>query len=288
MKKLTNLKPIAFKGHDDKNNFNLYLYPLISILSYDKIKSNYQNWFNDPDITRFNSHGVFPFSPLDDVDNYLHDKSRIVWGIISMTPDDKPQHISNISLQEIDLINRSAEISCIIGEVDYWSKGIMTWALPHLIRHGFQSLGLNRIYAGTAKVNAGMIKVFQKLGFAIEGEHKESMYLNGRYESIIPFGLLRSAWKKQIKDSMEQKIKEQKECASPMPPPIFHQEDVFKVIDKVIDKIEQIRTENNRSWMDLLRLAVKVDKEKAKVILRDIIAHDKDITAQLEKIVGEE
>lgn len=323
------MKPIVkedFKPYGEVE-FILELYPLVDILNLPtSIDSNYQCWFNNPDITKYNSHGVFPFSPLNNVDNYLRDKSRIVWGIVvqdSSANNKYRQHIGNISLQQINLIDRNAEVSCIIGEVDYWSKGIMTWALKHLIQHSYQSLGLNRIWAGTAKINIGMIKVFQKIGFAIEGEYKESMYLNGRYESVIAFGLLRSTWEGRtepeplnkiikakdldmtaFKDTQQGKIKEgvfnmsQPECTlgGTIPiSPTFHQDNPTKKIiieeppkPTPIDKIEEIRTKNNHSWMDLLRLAIESNPEKAETILKDIVTHDEQVVNELKKMLNKE
>ncbi len=54
--------------------------------------------------------------------------------------------------------------------------------------------------------------------------------------------------------------------------------------DMVIDKIELIRTRNNKLWMDLLRLAVKSNPEKARDILKKITENDKEITPWLSRI----
>ncbi len=272
------MKPIAYDIFKDQD-FSVYLYPLSGILYSDKnIKTNYEHWFNDLDVTQYNSHGVFPFYPLDDIDNYLNSPTRIVWGIVVQKDDDRYQHIGNISLQEIDLLNRTAEVSCIIGEVDYWSKGIMTWALQHLIRHGFQSLGLNRLWAGTAAVNLGMARVFDKLGFAHEGIRKEDMYLSDKFVDVLTFGLLKSMWKvstsnqTQSPKSIAEKIIDEAKIENLTP----------------IDKIECIRANNNRNWMDILRLAYRMNPATTKSVIKEIIAHDKQITTELEKIMNEE
>lgn len=45
-------------------------------------------------------------------------------------------------------------------------------------------------------------------------------------------------------------------------------------MNDIIDKIQEIRTANNRLWMDLLRLAMKVSPDKAKDIMRQIRVND--------------
>ena len=122
------------------NDENYVLTPLYNVIDNKNITSNYQHWFNDKEVTKYNSHGIFPFNPIDGIKDYLKDPSRIVWAICAPDDDSEYLHIGNIALQNINLINRSAEIACVIGEVDYWGKGIMTKALSILIEHGFKKL----------------------------------------------------------------------------------------------------------------------------------------------------
>jgi hypothetical protein len=46
----------------------------------------------------------------------------------------------------------------------------------------------------------------------------------------------------------------------------------------IINKIEIIRSKNNKNWMDLLRLAFKYAPKEAKKILKKINQHDKKIS----------
>ena len=40
---------------------------------------------------------------------------------------------------------------------------------------------------------------------------------------------------------------------------------------KIIDKIEKIRSKNNVNWMDILRLAFKLDPKNASKIMKKLI-----------------
>ncbi len=53
-----------------------------------------------------------------------------------------------------------------------------------------------------------------------------------------------------------------------------------------IDKIQEIRTANNRLWMDLLRLAMKVSPDQAKDIMRRISANDERITGLMRRLAN--
>lgn len=162
--------------------------------------SNYRNWFHDEDVTKYNSHGLFPYTNHE-MENFLlslNTGQKIVYAIyavhVNVNGTEYYNHIGNVSLQSIDMINRSAELAIIIGEKDYWGLGVGEAACKQMLYHGFNKLGLNRIWTGTAKSNIGMRKICTKIGMAHEGTFTEGMWLNGRFEDIYCFGILRNIW----------------------------------------------------------------------------------------------
>ena len=53
---------------------------------------------------------------------------------------------------------------------------------------------------------------------------------------------------------------------------------------KIIDKIEKIRSKNNVNWMNVLRLAFKLNANQAKKIMQKINYDDKKISQLLNKL----
>ena len=53
---------------------------------------------------------------------------------------------------------------------------------------------------------------------------------------------------------------------------------------KLINKIQKIRSKNNKNWMDLLRLSLKLDFKSTSKILKDIVSDDKKISDLAKKI----
>lgn len=51
-----------------------------------------------------------------------------------------------------------------------------------------------------------------------------------------------------------------------------------------INKIEKTRKKNNKNWMDLLRLSLKLDFGSTSKILREICKEDKNISNLAQKI----
>ena len=52
----------------------------------------------------------------------------------------------------------------------------------------------------------------------------------------------------------------------------------------IIKKIENIRSKNNKNWMDLLRLSFKLDPKNSSIILRKITDFDKRISKLTNKL----
>jgi RimJ/RimL family protein N-acetyltransferase len=81
-------------------------------------------------------------------------------------------------------------VAIYIGETSAWGKGVATDAIDLMCQHGFNRLGLHRIWSGTAETNTGMNRVFDKVGFQREGVFRDGMFLNGRFVNIICWSLL--------------------------------------------------------------------------------------------------
>jgi hypothetical protein len=53
---------------------------------------------------------------------------------------------------------------------------------------------------------------------------------------------------------------------------------------KIIDQIQKIRSKNNVNWMDLLRLAVKLDHKTTSGIMAKIYRDDQKVSALAKKL----
>ena len=53
---------------------------------------------------------------------------------------------------------------------------------------------------------------------------------------------------------------------------------------KIIDQIQKIRSKNNVNWMDLLRLAVKLDHKTTSEIMAKIYRDDQKVSALARKL----
>lgn len=158
------------------------------------VNGNYFNWFNDQEVCRYNSHHRFPMTTNDLAEYIKRSSSKINEIVLAVELKENKTHIGNISLQKINYIDRSAEIAFMMGEKQYWGKGYGSKAASLLISHGFEQLGLQRIYFGTSQENVGMQKIGEKLNFKQEGVRRKALYKNGTFWDIYEYGLLREEW----------------------------------------------------------------------------------------------
>lgn len=99
-------------------------------------------------------------------------------------------------LTGIDSLTNKAELYIFVNPFQQ-SKGIGTKATKLLCKYGFDNLGLKKIYLVTDVSNVSAQKVYEKVGFKLEGKlRKEYLTKDGILEDILYFGLLKEEWNK--------------------------------------------------------------------------------------------
>lgn len=87
-----------------------------------------------------------------------------------------------------------AELGYWIG-FPYWGRGYATEAAREIVRHGFEELKLNRIFAGVFAGNETSVRVLEKLGFKYEGTARKQYLKWGVFLDSLNFALLAEEWK---------------------------------------------------------------------------------------------
>lgn len=86
-----------------------------------------------------------------------------------------------------------AELGYWIG-MPYWNNGYATEASQAVIDFGFETLGLNRIYARHLARNPSSGQVMKKIGMREEGTARQDAVMWGEFEDVVSYGLLREDW----------------------------------------------------------------------------------------------
>jgi len=99
--------------------------------------------------------------------------------------------IGNLAFNDIDWRNRSSEFGIMIGDKTYWTQGYGTEAVRLLIKHGFNSLNLNRIFLRVFENNPRAIRAYEKAGFVHEGRERQAEFRDGRYIDVLLMSILK-------------------------------------------------------------------------------------------------
>ena len=91
------------------------------------------------------------------------------------------------------MAHRKAEVGYWIGK-PYWGRGYATEALKAILRFGFETLNLNRIYATHFAENPASGRVMQKAGMTYEGVMRQAIYKDGRFHDQLMYAILREEW----------------------------------------------------------------------------------------------
>lgn len=75
---------------------------------------------------------------------------------------------------------------------EHWRKGLLTEALPAVIRYGFRDMGLHRIHADVEPENKPSCALLTKFGFHLEGTLRDVELKDGKFLSLHQYSLLSS------------------------------------------------------------------------------------------------
>jgi [ribosomal protein S5]-alanine N-acetyltransferase len=177
-----------------KKEFDIFLkgenIDLVVLTSKIIEQTNWYNWFNDEENTKYMQKHYFPNSREKQLkffrDEIEGNNKKIQLGIYHK--EDKIL-IGAISLNNINFQHRKCEISGFIGEKKYQTLKPFLESNKLLIKHAFEQLNMNRIYGGA--LNEDVSDFFVRfLNFKKEGVLIRDVYKNGKYHNLYLIALL--------------------------------------------------------------------------------------------------
>ncbi len=150
-------------------------------LNVEDVTANYVTWMSDPEVCKYleskwQSHTLESIRKY--VDGLSKSPSNYLMGIFNITDN---KHIGNIKLGNIHKVHRYCDLGLLIGEKEFWGKGIATEAITSATKYGFEILNLHKIFATVWEPNVGSYKAFIKAGYVEVGIFKKHIFLDGKY-----------------------------------------------------------------------------------------------------------
>lgn len=156
------------------------------------------SWRNDPEIIDcLGAPYRYINSETDEkwFENYMHNRATQVR--CAVVNDKEDRILGLVSLVGIDSINQSGTFHIMIGDPDNQGKGIGTFAIKEMLKHGFLDLNLRRIELGVLEDNKRAQSLYQKSGFIYEGCKRKAKFKNGKFVNMLIFSILYEEYVKQ-------------------------------------------------------------------------------------------
>jgi ribosomal-protein-serine acetyltransferase len=98
-----------------------------------------------------------------------------------------------IGFKEMDTFNKKLEIGYWLSE-KLQGNGIVRRSCKELVTYAFQVLKMNRVQLKVGIGNSRSSNIAKKLNFTFEGVLREAEFLNGRFQDLEVYSILRNEW----------------------------------------------------------------------------------------------
>jgi len=147
-------------------------------------------WDNDVEISVPLGDEAYRYTTLEknqESIKQLNDSKIHCFSIIDLKNDTM---IGRCMFFDIDQINRQAMFGILIGEKRKWDGGYGQEATKLLLDYGFNLLNLNSIMLGVFSYNKRGIACYEKVGFKIIGNRRESRIVGGKKYDVVLMDIL--------------------------------------------------------------------------------------------------
>lgn len=159
---------------------------LLRPLRFDDIEKT-MDWRNDLQIKNMVLMHPFPVSINIEKNWFERNINKINNELIILGIEliESKELIGYAKLFNINWIHRYCYFGIIIGEKKTRGKGIGEETTYLMMDYSFKTLNLRKILLEVLASNKSAIKLYEKLGFVVEGILKKQVFINNKYDDVI-------------------------------------------------------------------------------------------------------
>lgn len=150
----------------------------------------FTEWMNDFQITDYvgRSSQVFTLEIEKEwLERASKDNKNVLFNIVELNTN---KLIGTIGLENINSVQRAAELGIFIGDSEFRGSGYGTEAIKLLLEYGFKYLNLHSIRLSLVAVNERAHKCYLKCGFKDVGFNRDRFFINGKYFDMLHMDIL--------------------------------------------------------------------------------------------------
>ncbi|MEX1294699.1 MAG: GNAT family protein [Candidatus Limnocylindrales bacterium] len=160
-----------------------------------------RRWYRDPELARLTRYSLRPMSD-EDIDRFFHTRLMSPEQVgYAITVRDSGRLIGSTTFSNLDADNGSTLFHISIGEPDAWGAGYGTEATELMLWLAFERIGLHRVALSVFAFNERAIRSYEKVGFTIEGRHREAIVRDGERHDELTMGILQADWRERQRHS---------------------------------------------------------------------------------------
>ena len=161
----------------------------------------YHNWLRDPEVIRTLNLPDYIRTPVS-VDSIRQYCSRLMDSnnnfFFAMHLTERAEFIGTAKIGSVNEFSGTADLGIMIGRKDLWGHGYATETIELLCDAAFEQLKIRRLTAGSMSNNPGMVRVFKKLGFKIEGIMRQHDRTEDGYVDHVHLGCFKCEFDEMV------------------------------------------------------------------------------------------
>jgi ribosomal-protein-alanine N-acetyltransferase len=168
----------------------IYLKPI----TLNEVNNTYLSWLQDEEVMQ----GIATTGyTLENLKSYVAQRvNNPNVAFFTIRANDTTDHIGNIKLEVQDAKAKVSDLGLLIGNKNYWGKGVGLEACRLAITYGFEEMQLRKIYLAVYENNLSAKKIYEKLGFKMEGTLRKHVLVNGELYDKHLMGLFKNEFVK--------------------------------------------------------------------------------------------
>jgi len=157
----------------------------ITPLKENHITSRYLNWFNNEKVVEFSGGGKKNLTKKDVLEYIKNGEITGTYYMYAIVYLENNLHIGNIKIGNIDKSNNISDLATIIGDTDYWGKGLATEAIIKGQKIAFEKYKFRKLSGTILEDNIGSLKAYKRAGWVQEGLLKSHISIGTKHHNQV-------------------------------------------------------------------------------------------------------
>jgi RimJ/RimL family protein N-acetyltransferase len=106
--------------------------------------------------------------------------------------------VGEVVLNELEPVDRTCNFRILLTGPEVFGRGLGTEATRLMLRHAFGTVGLHRVELEVYAFNPRARRVYEKVGFVVEGVRRQALWWDGAWHDAICMAMLDSDWRGSV------------------------------------------------------------------------------------------